>query len=84
MHAGSARKSSKSLNPHSKQVNMQPYRDVNAHNTWLLSNIFVAMGNYLFWVRCLCSTACFTSATMLTKRSEADSISNSNPRDVEV
>ena len=55
VHQGSDLKRRKSRNPHPKRVNTQPYRDLNTQNTWLRSNIFDAMGNYVFCARCVCA-----------------------------
>ena len=53
VHQGSTRKTRKSRNPHPKWVDTQPYRDLNTQNTWLRSNVFDAMGNYMFCGRCI-------------------------------
>ena len=33
---------------------MQPYRDLTAQNAWLRSNIFDAVVNHLFCIKCVC------------------------------
>ena len=53
VHQGCTLKRRKSSNPHPKRPNTQPYRDLNAQNAWLRSNIFDPMGNYLFCARCV-------------------------------
>ena len=53
VHQGSTCKTRKSRNPHPKRVDTQPYRDLNTQNTWLRSNVFDAMGNYMFCGRCI-------------------------------
>lgn len=67
VHTGSTRKSRRSRNPHPKHVSTQPYRDLNAQNAWLRSNIFDAMGNYLFCGRCVCA-ALHVSPQRLSKQ----------------
>ena len=40
---------------HPKRPDVVPYRDKNAQNAWLRSNVFDAMGNYLFCVKWVCA-----------------------------
>lgn len=50
---GSDLKKRKSINPHPKKPEPQQYRDLVKQNEWLRSNIFDAVGNYLFCCRCV-------------------------------
>ena len=68
VHTGSTRKSRISQNPHPKRVNVQPYRDLQAQNTWLRNNIFDSMGNYLFCCRCVCIAFCISPQRLSRQR----------------
>ena len=46
-------KKRKSINPQPKKAEPQRYRDLVKQNEWLRSNIFDAVGNYLFCCRCV-------------------------------
>ena len=50
---GSERKKWKKINPHPKKSSFSHYRDLTKQNEWLRSNIFDAMGNYLFCCKCV-------------------------------
>ena len=64
VHQGSTRRRRVIRNPRPKRVDTQPYRDLVAQNAWLRSNIFDAMGNYIFLCQvCLCSIQGISSAS---------------------
>ena len=50
---GSELKKRKEINPHPKKPNFDHYRDLTKQNEWLRSNIFDAMGNFLFCCKCV-------------------------------
>ena len=50
---GSELKKRKHINPHPKKPNREHYRDLTKQNSWILSNIFDSMGNYLLCCFCV-------------------------------
>ena len=50
---GTELKKRKKINPHPKRPHFDHYRDLKKQNDWLHSNVFDAMGNYLFCCKCV-------------------------------
>ena len=46
----------KRSNPYPKPTNAVPYRDVKRQNKWLRTNVFDAMGDYMYCCECVCSS----------------------------
>lgn len=55
-HHGTKLKRVKGINPHPKLPERAHYRDLVGQNDWLREDLFDGLGNYLFCVRCICST----------------------------
>ena len=55
-HHSTKLKRVKSINPTPKLPERAHYRDLVRQNDWLRENLFDGLGNYLFCVRCICSS----------------------------